>query len=83
MKKIVLASVIATALVLGTSATAFASTAAPVKPIAKPTAKAGEGTATHEMSESSSAQKHEGMSTTMAKAKSAKKHPVKKAEVKK
>ncbi len=62
MKKIVATIALATGLVLAGTSVSFAASAAPT--IAKPTkkAKAGEGTATHEMSESSTGQAEEGAS---------------------
>jgi len=62
MKKILSTIALATGLVLAGTSVSFAASAAPT--IAKPTkkAKAGEGTATHEMSEVSTGQAEEGTS---------------------
>jgi hypothetical protein len=73
MKKIIISAAIAAALIAGTTAPSFAA----AKKIGTAKTSAGaEGTATHEMSESSGTQKSEGSST-------AKKAVMKKVVVKK
>ena len=64
MKKLISAAAIAALLVAGSS-TSFASTSTKAKKTFGTSAKSagGEGTATHEMSESSGTQKSEGAST--------------------
>jgi hypothetical protein len=80
MKKVLISSVLAIALV-GSGSTAFAASTKPsIKPTIKST-KGGEGTASHEMSESSSTQNEEG-SGTPAKKIPAKKIPSMKASTK-
>lgn len=65
MKKKLAAIFIATAMTVAGTASATAATPAPS--IKKPSKAAGEGTATHEMSETSETQKSEGTGTDMKK----------------
>ena len=76
MKKIVISAAIAAALIAGTTAPSFAA----AKKIGTAKSAGGEGTATHEMSESSSTQKTEG--TTPAKKMTTKKVVAKKSAMK-
>jgi len=85
MKKTLVALVMASGMVLGSTVIASAATTATTPPtIQKPSATAAEGTGTHEMSETSKTQKVEGVAVAHKKSvkkiakKSAKKKTIKK-----
>jgi hypothetical protein len=70
MKKVVLALLVAGSMIGGTTAGFAATTAKPtIKPVTKSKTTAKEGTAQHEMSETSETQKNEAKPTAKAKKK--------------